>query len=170
MASVDRVVDWAAGHLPASYAAWLVVPALFVILYLASATLLRQVAPLLVSQLVVPVVVLAVGAVGIGVLTLEFVSAQPFRLFRRRPPTLLYTMGDLTVGTVTLVQRQVRGLGYQTRRLRWLRAWAPLLAAAALLALWNHGWCARHPDDVTCLPPLTTWQSTVSLWWRELTG
>jgi hypothetical protein len=170
MTQVDRAVEWATGYLSAAYAGWLVVPALFLVLYVVTSTLLRRVVPVLLTQLVVPVTVLAVGVVGVGALTVEFVSGQPFRLFRRPPPRLLYTVGDLTVATVTLLQRQIRGLGYQARRMRWLRAWAPLLATIAVLTLWNNGWCDRHATPTSCTAPVAAWQTRVADWWQDRLG
>ncbi|MDG4821532.1 hypothetical protein O7635_06635 [Asanoa sp. WMMD1127] len=167
MDQADQAVDWAGDRL-GSYDRWALVPLLLVALYLVVALLFRRVLPVLLDQVVAPLAVLAVGVVGIGALTLEFLAAQPFRLARRPPPRLLYAVGDLTVGAIPTVQRWLRGLGRQVWRLAWLRGWVVLLVAAAVLAWWNHGWCDRHAG-ASCAAPVTAWQSTVGDWWRDVT-
>jgi hypothetical protein len=94
-----------------------------------------------------------------GLFLFEVVIAAPFRLIRRRPPAVVYAIGD---GTVPLanVTRAMLGRGF-TRLRKYAGGYGlPLLVSIVLIGWWNSSRCAS-PDSThqPCQRPVQEWVS-----------
>jgi len=163
---LDRAGDWLAERLT-----WLpeilVLPVLAWLAYLVARWLLAWVVPLIVERLVAPVVVAALGVVGVAGLTVEFVATQAFRAVRRQPPSMLYGAGDLAVSSMMVLQPRTRMVARSARRLGRVNGILLLVAVILLMVWWSDGYCGRQ-GAADCVPPGSVWWAEVGDLWRSL--
>jgi hypothetical protein len=163
---LDGVGDWLAERLT-----WLpeilVLPVLAWLAYLAARWLLVWVVPLVVERLVAPVVVAALGVLGVAGLTAEFVATQAFRVVRRRPPSMLYGAGDLAVSSMVVLQPRTRVVARTARRLGRVNGGLLLAVVILLMVWWSDGYCGRQ-READCVAPGSVWWAEVGDLWRSL--
>lgn len=144
MSYLDRAFQdlsqWLTTHF-ADAADVLAVPVFVLIGIIAARLLIKRVFPVVLRVVVVPVLVSGIAIVGIVTLAVQLGLASICRMLGLRPPSPLYTAGDLTIAALSRLGRLHRLL--PARRIESLGMWAPLTLIGVLVWRWNAGYCDR---------------------------
>lgn len=106
--------------------------------------------------LLTPFALGVVVTAGLLVLTVDFVLASAFRMVRRRPPPVVYAIGDLAMSGTVRAQRVIRWTANRPMPLRGYGTALSIVVVAGLIIWWNSGFCARHAGS-GCQAPLADW-------------
>lgn len=156
---LDSAAEWLLGlldGLPVRVQHLAVLPVLMLAAYVALRIVVRRVVPWSVRYVVRPVILAVVGAIVLIVLLVDFMLAMVFRLLWLPLTVLHYAPGDLAVGGAAWATDGVGVLVTGARRLRRFSLRVLFLAAGALVAWWNAGYCGRT-TAAACISPAHTW-------------
>jgi hypothetical protein len=154
---VTRLADIVREHLPDSFQPLLWVPVVALLIFVIVTLIVRATFPALswAAHLLLDTLVAAA-------LLLEFAMATPFRVIRRGPPAMVYSIGDtvpslaekthsVLAGGLARVRRSVGGYGL------------PALLSVLLLAGWNSNYCTPPSNGQTsCQHPAQIWLSEIT--------
>lgn len=162
----DRIASGLEDYTPA-LTVWLAFPIL-VLAMLWALSLARFLLGLVTRLVVIPAgqVLVAIGHTLL--LTLEFLGTQLWRLFRRPPPNLVYSVSDALAAAKAPMMTWLRVTSDRVDRLArrpWKRT--RLLAVVLILGWWNANYC--HPSsNMDCKAPPSAWAQSVNGAVRDL--
>jgi hypothetical protein len=148
--------------LPESVRAKLWVPAVIIIVFLVIRVIVRRVVPWAGRLMLSPAVIDAAGA---ALLLVNFLLAQPFRLFRVRVPAWVFALGDATISMVAAAHQGARTARRSIARLSRVRLWMVATTTAGIIAWWNTSVCLSPGDSASsstaCTSPVAAWVQEV---------
>jgi len=156
---LDSAAEWLLGlldGLPVRVQHLAVLPVLVLGAYVALRIVVRRLLPWSVRYVVRPVILTVLGTTVLVVLLVDFVLALVFRLLWLPLTVLHYAPGDLAVGGAAWATDGVGVLVAGAARLRRFSLRVLFLAAGALVAWWNAGYCGRT-TAAACISPAHTW-------------
>lgn len=155
------LVEWIAPYSPQT--ASIVAVPLFALAVTALITvLIRRLLPLAIRVFGIPGLIAVIALVGTVVLSLQLGLAWLWRLFRARPPSIVYAVGDLTVGALSRVRRVRPGLAPTLYQLETISIVLLLAIGAVLLWRWNVTFCARL-GEAACTAPVSDFWAYLGL-------
>jgi hypothetical protein len=153
--------QWLEKYLPDSSKA-IAVPVFALVAVVVARLLIKQVLPVVLRVVVVPAVIATIAIAGMALLAIQLCLAAVCRLFRLRPPSILYAVGDLTVAALS--RTASLGAFVPHSRIQSVRLWLPIALVTVLLWRWDADYCERLAE--VCTSPLDelrlTWKGFVS--------
>lgn len=159
MKLLDKAADWireVLAFLPPRVVAYVWLPVLVVVVFIAAMLSTRRLLPLL-GRLGATLLRALAALVGAVLLAPDMIIATVFRRVGRRPPAVLYHYGDIVAASVIGLAGTSGAVASALARVARIHASLVILGCTALIWTWNHDHCPATPATTACVRPFTSW-------------
>ena len=165
MTLLDTIAEWVGrvlGVFPPSVATFLSIPVM-VLVVASGATLFARRLLVPVGRAIIVVLGWVAVVAGAVVLLPEAAIASIFRQASRRPPAVVYSLGDAVASGVAALGRAVDNAAGTVNRLARTNGLVVILLVGAWIWWWNYNHCpdAAAPS-ATCVRPIAAWWSQIT--------